>query len=370
MSSDRLKILHIITSLRIGGAERLVADMLPRLRERGHQVELIVFDGTETPFYEQLERQNIKIRSFGHGAVQMWNPLHALRLKKHLDRGRFDIVHTHNTPCQLLTALAAGRNAPVLVTTEHNTFNRRRNWAWFADIDRRMYDKYSHIACVGEQTRYNLVRRLGNGFDTGKISVVYNGIDLKRYMDVEADCSLRESADNGCHIVSMIAAFREQKDQKTLIRAMKLLPDDYRLWLAGDGVMRRSCERLAEELDITERVRFMGFRSDAAAIMAASDAVVLSSHYEGMSLACIEGMASGKPFIASDVEGLRDVVEGAGLLFPNEDHKRLAELIRKVCEDSVFSSETAARCRARAVQYDIENVVSDYERIYRKLLNK
>ena len=364
MSSDRLKIVHIITSLRIGGAERLVADMLPRLRDRGHQVELVVFDGTRTPFYEQLERQNIKIHSLGFGAAQMWNPMHLFRLKRYLDRGRFDIVHTHNTPCQLLAALAAGKNAPILVTTEHNTFNRRRNWQWWAGIDRRMYGKYSHIICVGEQTRCNLLRRLGEGFDAERISVVHNGIDLKRYAEATAEASLRERADEGCHIVAMVAAFREQKDQPTLIRAMQLLPESYRLWLAGDGVTREECERLAGELNVADRVRFMGFRADAAAVMASSDVVVLSSHYEGMSLASIEGMASGKPFIASDVEGLRDVAEGAGLLFPHEDHKSLAGLVRKVCEDEVFGSEVAARCRERAVRYDIEDTVSGCEGIY------
>lgn len=370
MSGNRFRIVHIITSLRFGGAERLVADMLPRMRERGHEVELIVFDGIRTPFREQLEQRNIKIHSLGCGTGQMRNPLHLLRLGKYLDRERFDIVHTHNTPCQLFTALAAGKNAPILVTTEHNTFNRRRNWRWYEGIDRRMYRRYDHIICVGDRTRSNLIRLLGAEFDAGKISVVRNGIDLRRYTEAAADTSLRGSAGSGSRTVAMIAAFREQKDQPTLIRAMQLLPAGYRLLLAGDGVTRERCERLAEELNVAERVCFAGFRTDAAAIAASADAVVLSSHYEGMSLASIEGMASGRPFIASDVEGLRDVVGGAGLLFRHEDHEELAGLIRRVCEDEAFGSATAARCRERALQYDIEDTVEGYERIYAELVKR
>lgn len=365
-----MRILHIITSLRIGGAEQMVAELLPRLRDRGHHVELLLFDGTRTPIYERVEQAGIAIHVLGRGALNMWNPLHAFRLRIFLRSGRFDIVHTHNTPAQLLTALAApAADAPILVTTEHNTFNRRSGWRWYAAADRRMYRSYGHIICVSEATRRNLARRLDGGGTIPPMSVVPNGIDIKPYLDIVPDNSMREAEDEGRRIIIMVSAFRMQKDHPTLLRAMLHLPDDYRLWLVGDWIMRSSRERLAEELGIRSRVRFWGFRSDVPALMAAADAVVLSSHYEGMSLSSIEALASGKPFIASDVEGLHDVVEGAGLLFPEGDHERLAELVRKVCEDAEYGAQVAARCRERARRYDIVRAVADYERIYYSLLN-
>ena len=370
MSCDRLKILHVITSLRTGGAERLVADMLPRMRERGHDVELVVFDGTVTPLYRQLERQNIKIHPLACGAAQMRNPMHIFRLKEYLDCDRFDIVHTHNTSCQLLTALAAGKNAPILVTTEHNTFNRRRNWRWYGPVDRWMYSRYDHVICVGEQTRRNLSERLAGCAELTEISVVPNGIALEAVSEAKPDKSLRMPDETGRKVVIMVSAFRAQKDQPTLIRAMQHLPDDYRLWLAGDGVARSSCEALAAEMNLSERVRFLGVRDDVPALMASADVVVLSSHYEGMSLASIEGMAAGKPFIASDVEGLCEVAGGAALLFPHRDHRRLAELIRRVCEDDSLRAEVIAGCRERAMRYDIGHTVDGYEKIYTNLVNR
>ena len=141
MSLGKYRILYIITSLRIGGAERMVSELLPRLLNRGHNVEFLLFDGTRSSLYNRVEQEGITIHTLGKGAMQMWNPLHVFRLRKFLHQKKFDIVHTHNTPCQLLTALAAGKDAPMLVTTEHNTFNRRRNWRWYVAIDRWMYGR-------------------------------------------------------------------------------------------------------------------------------------------------------------------------------------------------------------------------------------
>ena len=365
-----MKILHIITSLHIGGAERMVSELLPRLRKRRHDVELLLFDGTRSSLYNCIEQEGITIHILSKGAMQMWNPLHVFRLRKFLHRAQFDIVHTHNTPCQLLTALATGKDAPMLVTTEHNTFNRRRNWRWYAVIDCWMYGKYDYVICVGNKVKENLMSRLCKNINSPNIAVVPNGIDLKRFTDVVPDTFLYSSKKEDEYIIIMVAAFRKQKDQPTLLRAMQYLPDNYTLWFAGDGEQKKECEKLANTLGINHRVSFLGNRADVPQLLTTADVVVLSSHYEGMSLACIEGMVSGKPFIASDVDGLHDVVVGAGLLFPHEDYKRLAELIRQVCENKEYGSEVAARCRERAMQYNIENTVIGYEKIYYKLIER
>lgn len=362
-----MKILHIITSLRLGGAERLVADLLPRFADRGHEVELLLFDGTRTPLYEQLEQQSVRIRALGKGFAQIWNPLHYFRLRRIFKNEHFDVVHTHNTPCQVQAALAFPKKNGLLVTTEHNTFNRRRRWAWYGRIDRRMYGCYDHIVCVGEQTKRNLIEKLGEKFEETRLSVIENGIDLSRFARAEADKSLRGGEDGPKHVIIMVAAFRPQKDQATLVRAMQHLSDEYELWLVGDDPTRVSGERQTGIPPRESRVRRWGFRSDVPRLLATADVVVLSSHYEGFGLAVVEGMAASKPVIASDVEGLRDTVGGAGLLFPHEDDRKLAELIRQVCENSDFAASVAERCRARAERFGIDTVVAAYEQVYTTL---
>lgn len=111
-----MRVLHIITSLRIGGAEHLLVELLPRLRQRGIDVELLLFDGTRTSFYEQLKHRGIQIYSLGKGIQAMHNPLLIFKLRKFLKK-RYDVIHTHNTPCQVADShsrlevpIAAGDN--------------------------------------------------------------------------------------------------------------------------------------------------------------------------------------------------------------------------------------------------------------------
>jgi glycosyltransferase involved in cell wall biosynthesis len=87
-----------------------------------------------------------------------------------------------------------------------------------------------------------------------------------------------------------------------------------------------------------------------------------------MSLSVLEGMASGKPMIASDVEGMRDLVGGAGLLFPQGDAETLATLIREVCENPEKAREIGRRCRERAMQYDIAETAKRYHALYEEVL--
>lgn len=360
-----MRILHIITSLRTGGAERLMVDLLPRLQERGHDVSLLTFDGTRTPFYSELESKGISIYKLAIGPRAMHNPLLLFRLKTFLRNHHFDIIHTHNTPCQLLTALAIS-DSRRLVTTEHNTDNRRRRWNWYRGIDRWMYGKYSRVVCVSGEVRDNLIAALGRQQIESKISVVCNGIDTAKYINAKPSPELAQSYE-AKHLVAMVAAFRPQKDQDTLIRAMALLPADYSLLLVGDGERRPECEALAGSLGLGARVAFAGIRTDIPSILASAQVVVMSSHYEGLSLSSIEGMASGRPFIASDVDGLREIVSGAGLLFPHGDAEALSLLIRRCCDDKDWAAQVARSCRDRALQYDIDKTVEGYENIIKTI---
>ncbi|MDE6332636.1 MAG: glycosyltransferase, partial [Muribaculaceae bacterium] len=121
---------------------------------------------------------------------------------------------------------------------------------------------------------------------------------------------------------------------------------------------------LASELGLSERVHFLGVRSDIAELLKASDYVVMSSHFEGLSLSSVEGMSVGKPFLASDVDGLREVVKGYGILFPHEDSAALAAEIMKLEENREMYKSVAEACRHRAADFDIAQMVDAYSRIY------
>ena len=350
-----MRILHVITSLRTGGAERLMVDMLPRMKAKGHEVDLCVFDGVRTPFYEELGSKGVRVIPLGHSVYSLVNLFKLIPLM----RG-YDIVHSHNTACQYFVAIASFFSKCKIYTTEHNTSNRRRN-VWWRMLDRWMYGRYDKVVCISELTKKNLIQHIGSSFED-KCVIIYNGIDLKTFVGISSSPITNEKK------VLMVSAFREQKDQKTLIKAMKDLPSNYVLELAGGGEehLIDDCKQLVHELQMDGRVEFLGVRTDIPALLSMANVVVLSSHYEGLSLSSLEGMASGKPFVASDVEGLHDIVGGYGVLFPHGDSKVLATEIRKLCEDEIYAEEVAGRCMERAKMFDVETMAQNYWCLYQK----
>jgi glycosyltransferase involved in cell wall biosynthesis len=202
------------------------------------------------------------------------------------------------------------------------------------------------------------------------MSVIPNGIDIERVMTASPAEDIMEDKR---FKVLMVSAFRPEKDQMTLIRAMARLPEDCVLLLAGGAelpahrTLMDSCRHAAEEFGIADRVRFLGVRGDIPALMAASDVIVLSSLHEGLSLSVLEGMASGKPLVASDVPGLSDIVAGAGLLFPCGDSERLAQIIGRLREDESLREGIARSCRERAERYDIWRTVDGYRDLYEQI---
>lgn len=355
-----MKILHVITSLRTGGAEKLMVDLLPRLRDMGHEVDLCVFDGIRTAFYQDLENEGIKIIPLRLGG-SVYDPRNIFSLFSLIKN--YDVVHTHNTACQLFVAIASLCCSKVsLVTTEHNTTNRRRGKWYLKPGDLWMYRQYKKIICISDQARNNLVSYIG---ESEKIVTIYNGIDLTRFQKV----SLKKERFDGKKVITMVSAFRAQKDHKTLIKAFSLLPNEYILQLVGDGELRRETEEYVRKFASLDRIIFYGNRSDIPEILVNSDVVVLSSHYEGLSLSSIEGLASGKPFIASDVEGLHEIVSGAGILFPHQDSNALACQIRRCCMDKDYAIEVGANCIARAQKYDIDKMAEQYAMLYSSVMN-
>ena len=358
-----LRILHVITSLRTGGAERLMVDLLPRLREKGLEIELAIFDGTRTDFYHALKQQGILIHTLGMGLKAMHSPRCIPALRRLIRQ--FDVVHTHNTPCQFFTALACIglKDAPQLVTTEHNTTNRRRKYSLLKSIDRWMYSRYAQIIGVSESTTQALLNYLPH---LQHCQTINNGIDVSSFQQaLPAEDLLQQY--QGQKRLMMAAAFRAQKDHETAICALHHLPQEYHLLLAGDGERRRTVESFVKSENLSHRVHFLGNRQDVAAVLKTADVVVMSSHYEGFGLSAVEGFASGRPVVASDVPGLREIIGGAGILFPQGDALDLANKIIALEQDEVYRQQTIERGRERAQEYDISTMVDHYWKLYQQL---
>lgn len=354
-----MRILHIITSLRTGGAEKLIVDIVPRLKALGHDVDVLLFDGCDTPFKQQLEKLGVRILTLANGG-SVYNPLHIRRLIPVMRQ--YDVIHTHNTAPQLYAAIANLVCRKRLITTEHSTTNRRRDWLGYRPFDRFMYNQYEKIICISDQAERNLRNYIGKC--RADITTIYNGVDIEKYASATASNELQAIAPN-CRAIVMVAGFRYQKDQDTLIRATALLPKQFHTFLIGDGERKQHCEALAQAENVADRIHFMGIRMNIPELLKAADYIVLSSHWEGFGLAAVEGMCTGRPVVVSNVEGLAQIVENSGILFQHQNAEQLAQEIMTLEESPAKYQNVAQQCFNKAKLFDISIMVNKYNDVYR-----
>ncbi len=361
-----MKILHVINSLLIGGAEKLLVDELPMMARQEH-IELLVLDGTNSPFMGELRKQGITIH-----AINAWggiyNPINIFYLKKYIKQ--FDIIHVHLFPSQYWVSIAKFlfRGGAQLVTTEHSTSNKRFNHTWTTWMDRCIYKPYQYIFCISDGVKKAMEAHLHRQDEA--IVVVPNGIDTEPYATAKPIPRDHLHLTGKDIFILQVAQFREQKDQDCLIRALTYLPEHYIAVFAGDGDRIRVCKNLANQLNVSNRCRFLGSRTDIPQLWRSADIGVLSSHWEGFGLSAVECMAAGKPVIVSDVEGLRDVVGNRELCFPQSDEKALAKKIQAIINDPNAYESLSDYCLRQAKKYDINTTVYQYLSYYRSLLRR
>jgi glycosyltransferase involved in cell wall biosynthesis len=358
-----MKILQVITSLKTGGAENLVSELVPLMNDENHQTDVLIFDGSDTPFKKKLENGGYRVITISK-SKNVYDIKLIFRLIPIIKK--YDIVHTHNSACQLFVAIAKviSRAKCKLVTTEHSTENRRREIKWFKPIDKWMYRQYDKIISISEIATDYLVKYIGNRYP---VVTIPNGVNIAKFRNAEAHPEYRNADDV---IITMVAAFRVGKDQDTIIRALTKLPENYKAWIIGDGIRRNEIESLISELNLNDRVNLWGVRTDVPQLLKSSDVIVMSSRYEGLSLSSIEGMSVGKPFIASDVKGLHETTVDAGILFPYQDVDALAKEIQHLMTDADYYKMIADRCMKRAEDFDISKTAEGYRRVYEELKKK
>lgn len=364
-----MKLLTVIPHMRIGGAQRLVSDMLPVMAAADPDLEimLVVYeDNADSVLMRTVtDCPRIKVKYLGMSLHEHIRIIRALR--GYLREA--DVCHVHLFPALYHVAVASlGVPTPV-VYTEHNTHNRRRNHKLLKIAEKWIYSRYSAIAGIGDAVAYNLERWIG----VKNVTVIRNGIDRKRFSSFEAG-NVREVFGRDGKPILMISRFVESKDQAALIRAMREVktPGAFAAF-AGSGPFLEECGQLARECGVEDRVVFLGDRSDVARLVSTASIGVQMSHWEGFGLTVIEMMAGGLPVIASEVSGLDDVVRGAGVLVPPSDYHRLAVEIDKMLTEidskpcHAEFERMLAESEARALKYDIGNTVSGYLDIYRRV---
>ena len=350
-----MRVLHVINSLAGGGAEKLLTDLLPRLRDRGIEVELLLLSGAQNEQTARLASNGIAVR-FSQ-AKRLYSPLQVPAILEALRS--FEIVHAHLFPTFLWVAIAVlFLPEKVAIYTEHSTTNRRRRHGPLKLVDALAYGRYSRIVCISQGVKETLAGHLRR--IVAKSVVVHNGIDLARF----TAGSDSQPAQGQGKLVVCVANLLQGKGQDVLIKAMPLLPDDVHIALAGRGPLEERLRDLARALGVMERVRFLGYVDEVSSIYKTAKVCVIPSLWEGFGMVAVEAMASGVPVVASRIPGLAEVVGEAGLLFEAGNPSDLAEKISTLLNSEGLWAQQQRKGIDRARDFSIDRMADEYCRIY------
>jgi glycosyltransferase involved in cell wall biosynthesis len=348
-----MRVLEVINSLELAGAERLVHDLCLEFQRRRVSVSVFLLRATGSPLENDLRDAAIPV--FTSGPASLRSPLHAARLADHLRRYDYDVVHAHLFPAQLWTAAArraSGARARWF-TTEHSYSTRRRRW-FARPFDAWLYGQFDAVSCVSESAAGSFRAWLPEY--RRRTHAISNGFDPVRF------AAPTDHTAESTRILS-VGRLEPVKRHDVTLRALAALPEA-NLWIAGDGPGRAQLAALSERLGVAERVRFLGRRQDVETLLRQCGVFVQSSDHEGFGLAALEAMACGVPVVCSDIPGLRDAAGPAAMKFAPGDDTALAGCLRSIFGNARLAAAMSNAGRSRARNFSISATANGYLRLY------
>ena len=370
-----VKILHVIYSLEIGGAEMDLAAKARVLVEKyGYRIAIVCLL-RRGELAKEAERAGIRVIGpvmSGKSDIRV-----IPRLVRIMRSGKFDIVHTHMFASNFLGRVAAiVAGVPIIVSTVQ-LIAAREKW-WEILLDRALQFKTAMMISSSEAVRRSFIKR---GIREDKIVTVYNGIDFSKFDSidrVEARDNIRRELglDDGTFLVGTVARLRRVKGVEYLIEAAKHVVErvpDARFLIVGDGPRKAELEYKVKQLDLSSRSIFAGTRGDVPAILSALDLFVLPSLSEALGIAVIEALLMRVPVVATNVGGVPEIVKSGetGLLVPPKDPIRLGEAIAYMHSnrDGAIAMARAGERRVREM-FDIAHLARKQAELYEELLAK
>ncbi|QYJ16884.1 D-inositol-3-phosphate glycosyltransferase [Rubrobacter xylanophilus DSM 9941] len=365
--SGPIRLLLVVDSLDLGGAERHVAGLAAALRGRGHRV--VVSCSTRGALAASLEREGVPVVSMTRRLVKRrFSPAFALGVRRLLRREGVELVHAHVYASAAASAAATFGLGVPLVVTEHTEASWQGRRA--REITRWYCRRARHVIAVSTPIRRRLIGR--DGVPPGKVSVIPTA--LPEVEPPGADSVSGGAVARDGRLAGVVARLQPEKGVGTFLRAaarIAPLAPDVRFLVVGDGPLREELVGLAGRLGLGGRVSFLGYRPDAREIIRRLDVLVVPSFTEGAPLVVLEAMASGVPVVASAVGGIPDQIRHGreGLLIPAGDAVALGEAMLSLLRDPESACRMGAAGRRRAASaFGHDRMVRRIESVYRAVL--
>jgi glycosyltransferase involved in cell wall biosynthesis len=364
-----VRVLHIISSGGMYGAEAVILNLSHTLNAGGHHSVLGVFSNdanANIELHAAATSQGIEshlIPCSGQMDRTVGTKIRALIATTHAD-----VVHAHGYKADIYCYFALRCQRVARVSTCHTWYDNDWKVTLYGKIDRFVLRSFDGVVAVSDEVKRELLQA---GVAAEKVSLIRNGIDLTPFAG--ADPTFRDELEPGHPermIVGLVGRLSKEKGVDVFVRAAALVVQqmpETRFVVIGDGEDRELLEALIDELGVRFSVRLVGPRSGMASIYASLDVMVSASRKEGLPIAILEGLASARPLIATPVGAVASVVRDGetGILIAPGDHVLLAATIMRLLEDAELRRKLGeAGRKVIAEEFSAMRMTAEYLQVY------
>jgi glycosyltransferase involved in cell wall biosynthesis len=362
-------VLLLIKGLGRGGAEQLLVNAVEHGDRSRFDYEVAYLLPWKDAFVPNLEALGTRVTCLQGAKGLGW----VGRLKALVrDRG-IDVLHVHSPYVAAVVRSSLGRSRPVLVTTEHNVWERYHRSTYWANA--LTFPRNDHVFAVSDEVRESIrYPALLRFLRTPPLETLHHGIDVDRVRSAPAATGIREELGIGpeAPVVGTVANFKPHKGLEYLVEVaaeVARVRPDVRFVLAGQGPMRERMLGDATRLGVADTMVFAGFREDAWSLMRTFDVFAMPSLHEGLPLALLEAMALGCVPVVTRVGGVGAVIQDGvnGLTVEPRRPSAQAEQILRVLADEELRRSLSAGAQRRASDFDVREAIRRVEHVYSEL---
>lgn len=380
----KVNVLHLITKLEIGGAQKHTIHTVEKLDKTKYNVFLVSSnDGPLNDYARGLNEVTFVELSELKREISFFNDIRVIfKIVKLLKKYKIDIVHTNSSKAGIVGRLAARiARTPVIIHTVHgfgfHDYQSAMIKQLYVNLERfnsRFTDK---LITVSEFTsKKGLVNRIAT---EEKYITIHSGINIQSFSNVNVNKkSLRESLGikDDVAVVGNVGNFKPQKNPLDFVKMANIVVKKFpqtKFLLIGDGELRDDIERLIQKYNLQNNMILTGWRNDIPELMSIIDILVLSSLWEGLPQVFPQAMASGKPIVATNVDGAPEAVEHGvnGYLVNPKDYNNLAFYVMKLLGNPTLAKEMGIRGKAKVFPtFCVNSMVADISTVYDKILKE
>ena len=351
------------------GVKRLFAWMIPRFDPERYHVSLV-----------SLRRKDLSeetLESFGIDITYLhkskFDPATLTALLKVIDRKQIDILHLHGYGATTFGRLSAGIRRLPTILHEHANLT---STPWFQKVADRALEPLTDIALAVSKSTAEFVIN-ARQIPARKVKVVYLGAPLEEFSQPRtaaeiADARAELGIEPGEFAIGTVTRLHDSKGNSYLVDAARLVLNERpraKFFVVGEGPLLGGLQEQARGLGLGDRFIFAGFARDVARVVSVFDLSVFPSLWEGTPLTVFEALAMGKPIVATDADGLVDVLtdERDAIIVPKRDARALANGIIRMMDEPDTRARLSAAASHTAGQYDITQFVRKMEQLYELL---